>query len=371
MKRPAPSAILVVALFAGCVTRSSDAEATQVIENAARSTGAATPASPSYSAEDPCPGSPGELVARLPEPPSALLLHEGRPLWVDGSLDSSTRDGESVERIPRDPAWVLRFVDVSSAGTFAVRQSERGPASTHLLWRAPDGTSTRSMEDPRVLLGDVRATPDGAFVLAGRVLDSPGPASQLLYFSTGTRTGRVLLDLERGASELTRDGDDLYWLEYPHTGRGQSGPSSVVGYRISDGSRRVLWQGDRVLSALVVAGGRTHWIERADLAEDRGRLVGLALSGGEVHEVLPSVPSHGTLVDRGSLVVRLEGRQRLHRVDPATGRTTLLLEDPNGIGLVAVDRGTIAWTTGLPDRGGVVTTCICRMELPPERPHEQ
>lgn len=360
--------LLLVVWAAGC---RSDVEQARDVFAAAERVQARreqAPRAPAPAAEapagDPCAGSPGSLVAATHGVASALRVRDGVVTWAETErgLYAASGAGAVTELLPASDERDITGLDVSAAGVFVIVQTRRSPVKTRLLWRAADGAVVESMTATDVLLNDVVADGDGAWALAGRVLASPGPASQLLRFSIAERSSRVVLERERGTLFLTADDERLYWIEYPHTGRGQSGPSAVVTMPKRQGDVATLWQGPGVLSALAVGREHLYWVRRDDLLESRGTLVRMKKSGGDVEVVRTGVRTAHVLVEGDDVVVETDDESQLHRVDPASGAIERLVDEPVFLARPVLAHGALTWATARAHYEE--RACIRRLALP-------
>lgn len=342
-------AVAGLALVGACECRSDVEVANDVFESAARveAEAPAREAAPRAEGGDPCAGSPGTLVAVTQGVATALGARGGVVTWaeLERGVYAAAPGGAVQELLPASDERDITGLDVSAAGLFAIAQARRSPVTTRLLFRTPDGAVTESMTATDVFLNDLLADDDGAWALAGRVLASPGPASQLLRFSVADRSARVVVQRDRGALFLQADAERLYWIEYPHTGRGQLGPSAVVSMPKGGGPVATLWEGTAVLSTLAVGREHLYWVRRADLLESTGTLVRMRKAGGPVEVVREGVQTPHVLVDGDAVIVGAGDESELHRVGPAQGAIESVVDEPVFVARPALAAGVLYWAT--------------------------
>lgn len=379
---------MCLALFSatGCDCRSDTEVANQVFEQAAAvsppervpTSGPDTPwdVHPVDSASDPCAGSPGQLVVTTA--PGAIMdlqAFDERLYWSGSSLYSHDASGLAGE--PRGPGMQARGrlvqpFAVSESGLFTVTRSQEGPARTRLSFLGADGRIVnRVFQRDDVLLNDVLPVDEGAYLLAGRKLDSAGGASQLLHYSTVNDRERVVLEIERGAFYLTGDETDLYWIEYPQTGRGQTGNSAIVAYAPETGERRVLFEGPGSFAALAVGERYLYWVQSDTITQGNGRLMRVAKTGGRAEMVHASVGRRTVFAQDDAVFAQLwdasdedATERRLYRVDAQTHQGTLVLEDPVSLGYLRLEDGVLYWATRPPGDGAPTVRCLRSLRLP-------
>lgn len=343
-------AVVGIALVSACECRSDVEVANEVLESAARMQEPV--AAPAVDAGgDPCAGSPGTLVAVTQGVATELVARGGVVTWAElerGVYGASAQGGGVRELIAASDARDITGLDVSAAGVFAIAQTRRSPVTTLLLFRDRDGGVTESMAATDVILNDVRADDDGAWALAGRVLASRGPASQLLRFSVADRSARVVLQRERGALFLAMDAERLYWIEYAHVGRGQSGPSAVVTVAKSGGPVTTLWEGTAVLSTLAVGSEHLYWVRRGDLIESTGTLVRMPKAGGPVEVVRKGVRTPWGIVDGDAVIVGTGDDSQLERFGAGDGE--VVVDERVFVARPVLAEGVLFWATA-PARG--------------------